>query len=55
MYYDCNDCEHEPGDCLFCSDVVKNMFKPKQPHENTEETETMIDNHYLDERGKENE
>jgi hypothetical protein len=26
---DCNDCEHEPGDCLFCSDVTKNMFKPK--------------------------
>jgi hypothetical protein len=26
---DCNDCQYEPGDCLFCSDVTKNMFKPQ--------------------------
>jgi hypothetical protein len=29
-FRDCGDCDHEPGDCLFCSDVVKNMFKPKK-------------------------
>lgn len=27
---DCKDGEHEPGDCLSCSDVTKNMFKPKE-------------------------
>jgi hypothetical protein len=27
---DCNDCQYEPGDCLFCSDITKNMFKPKE-------------------------
>jgi hypothetical protein len=29
-FRDCRDCGYEPGDCLFCSDVVKNMFKPKK-------------------------
>jgi hypothetical protein len=28
-FKDCNDCDHGPGDCLFCSDVAKNMFSPK--------------------------
>jgi hypothetical protein len=29
-YLCCDNCEHEPGDCLFCSDVTKNMFKPNE-------------------------
>jgi hypothetical protein len=49
MYYDCNDCEHDHGDCLFCSDVVKNMFKPKQPQEDTDTAETVTE---LIEEGK---
>jgi hypothetical protein len=27
---ECNDCNHEPEDCLFCSDVTHNMFNPKE-------------------------
>jgi hypothetical protein len=27
---ECKDCRHEPGDCLFCSDVVHNGFNPKE-------------------------
>jgi hypothetical protein len=34
-FRDCNDCGCQPGDCLSCSDVTKNMFTPKkEPVEN---------------------
>lgn len=35
-FKDCNSCEHEPYDCLFCSDIVKNMFNPKDKPAKTE-------------------
>jgi hypothetical protein len=38
-FKDCNDCDHGPGDCLFCSDVTKNMFTPKTKEGDSPEEE----------------